>query len=232
MNALDLRSITAGYDHTPVLRGFDMTIPPGETVTLLGPSGCGKTTVLRVAASFLTPDSGTVYAAGAPVLHPDRNRFMVFQEPMQLLPWKTVIGNVLFSLSAIGVEKATARERAAAMLARLGLAGSQERFPHQLSGGMKQRVALARAFVLNPAVLLLDEPFASVDAPRRRELQDLLLDLVRIERPAVLFVTHDLDEAVRIGGRVLVMSRGGQIVAEETRPERERIGALLEQMHF
>lgn len=231
MNALELRSIVAGYDGAPVLRDFSLRVPAGETVTLLGPSGCGKTTVLRVAASFLVPVRGSVIAAGREVTRPDRHRFMVFQEPSQLLPWKTVMGNVLFALAAIDVHGAVATARAAAMLSRLGLAGSENRFPHQLSGGMKQRVALARAFVLNPAVLLMDEPFASVDAPRRRELQDLLLELVRVERPAVLFVTHDLDEAVRIGGRILVMSREGRIVAEERDPRRDRLAGLLAEQH-
>lgn len=231
MNALELRSVTVGYGGEPVLRDFSLVVPAGETVTLLGPSGCGKTTVLRVAASFLTPVSGSVLAAGRTVSRPDRNRFMVFQEQTQLLPWKTVIGNVLFALTAIDVHGADARDRAVRVLLRLGLAGTEDRFPHQLSGGMKQRVALARAFVLNPAVLLMDEPFASVDAPRRRELQDLLLELVRVERPAVLFVTHDLDEAVRIGGRVLVMSRKGIIVAEERHPKRERLAILLDEQH-
>lgn len=206
-------------------------IAPGETVTLLGASGCGKTTVLRVAASFLRPIEGAVYAGGRPVERPDRERFMVFQETDQLLPWKTVLGNVLFALGATGFTGAAARTHAREMLARLGLAGSENRFPHQLSGGMKQRVALARAFVLTPSVLLMDEPFASVDSPRRRELQDLLLELVRVERPAVLFVTHDIDEAVRIGGRVLVMSREGHIVAEERRAKRERIAAVMEEHH-
>lgn len=231
MNALELRGIRAGYGGVSVLHDFNLTIPAGETVTLLGPSGCGKTTVLRVAASFLTPETGTVRLAGRVVTQPDRRRFMVFQEPTQLLPWKTVIGNVLFALTAIGVHGTDARERAREMLARLGLAASVDSYPHQLSGGMKQRVALARAFVLNPAVLLMDEPFASVDAPRRRELQDLLLELVRVDRPAVLFVTHDLDEAARIGGRVLIMSREGRIDAEERDPHRGRLAGLLDEQH-
>ena len=190
---------------TPVLHGIDLHLRPGEFVAVLGASGCGKSTLLRLIAGLDTPTSGEITIGGRTVADCDPRCAMVFQEP-RLLPWRTVAQNV--ALGARGVPDA---QRPEAMLERVGLAGSERAWPHQLSGGMAQRVGLARAFVRKPAVLLLDEPFAALDAFTRLQMGDLLREVCRDRSRTVLLVTHDVDEALRLADRVVLL--GGKPAA-------------------
>jgi NitT/TauT family transport system ATP-binding protein len=240
--SLVLEKVTYRYpgEARAVLNKISLTIAPGEIVCVLGPSGCGKTTLLKVAASFLLPLTGTVTFGGAVVAGPDPDRIVVFQEQDQLFPWKTALGNVIFPLRHAGRHRGSPdqtersfRERAMAALAEVELRDDADRYPRQLSGGMRQRVALARAFVMEPAVLLLDEPFAAVDAPTRERLGLLLQRLQRTHNPGVLFVTHDMDEALRLGDRLVVLNRKGTVcLHEEAWPDpsalRSRIRAAME----
>ncbi len=222
--SLELEGVTFSYpgEPLPVLNDVSLAIIPGEVVCVLGPSGCGKTTLLKVAASFLAPSAGNVRFRGTVVSDPDPERIVVFQEQDQLFPWKTALGNVIFPLRHAGrslqhLENpgAPLRQRALNALAEVELRDDAARYPHQLSGGMRQRVALARAFVMEPAVLLLDEPFASVDAPTRKRLGMLLQRLQRSHNPGVLFVTHDMEEALRLGDRLVVLNRKGRVCLQE-----------------
>jgi ABC-type nitrate/sulfonate/bicarbonate transport system ATPase subunit len=183
----------------PVLRGVELEAAPGEFVAVLGPSGCGKSSLLRLVAGLDTPTAGQIRIGGRTVTDCDPRCAIVFQEP-RLLPWRTVAQNV--ALGARGVPDA---ETPAAMLERVGLAGSERAWPYQLSGGMAQRVALARAFVRKPAVLLLDEPFASLDAFTRLQMGDLLQETCRDRSRTVLLVTHDVDEALRLADRIVLL---------------------------
>ena len=192
-----------------VLRNIDLESAAGEFVAILGASGCGKSTLLRLIAGLDAPTTGQIRIGGQAVIDCDPRCAVVFQEP-RLLPWKTVAQNV--ALGARGVPNA---ETPASMLARVGLTGTERAWPHQLSGGMAQRVALVRAFVRKPAVLLLDEPFAALDAFTRLQMGDLLRETCRDRSRTVLLVTHDVDEALRLADRVVLL--GGKpagIIAE------------------
>ncbi len=196
------------------LRGVSVTVEPGEFVCLLGPSGCGKSTLLRIVAGLDRADRGEVLLDGRRVERPGWERAMVFQN-YGLLPWRTVLGNVELGLEIQGVPVQQRRPRALKEIARLGLAGFERHYPHQLSGGMQQRVGLARALVKNPSLLLMDEPFAAVDMHTREYLQEVLLGIWHEERRTVLFVTHSVEEAVFLGDRVVVMSaRPGRVYAD------------------
>jgi NitT/TauT family transport system ATP-binding protein len=233
---LELRAVSVRYpgetgntQKKGVLHEFSLSVKQGELLCILGPSGCGKTTTLKVAGSFILPNSGHVLLDGVPVHSPDPERVMVFQELDQLFPWKRVLHNVAVGLSAgvsertgDSVTRRTVGPAEADVLCRealeeVGLAASATLFPYQLSGGMKQRVALARAFVGRPRLLLMDEPFGSVDAPQRHDLQNLLRRLLRDHHGTAVFVTHDLEEALRLGTRILVMGPDGSIRLEEHR---------------
>jgi NitT/TauT family transport system ATP-binding protein len=207
-----------------------LEIATGEFVCLVGPSGCGKTTLINLMAGFEKPTSGTVTIDGNPVKGTDPDHIMIFQE-YGLYPWRTVLGNVLFALEAKGIKGKEAIEKAKEYVDLVGLTKAMGSFPHQLSGGMKQRVAIARALAVEPSVLFLDEPFGALDAFTRMYLQDELLRLWQQKRPTVVFVTHDLDEAVYLGGRVVLMAPGPgrvQKVIDIPLPwPRERIGASL-----
>lgn len=182
-----------------VLQGVNLSIDPGEFLVILGPSGCGKSTLLRMIAGLDHPTSGTVRLGEEPVTDVDPRCAVVFQEP-RLFPWRTVTGNV--ELGQRG-EKGGLSPRA--ILERVGLAGFDDAFPHQLSGGMAQRAALARALIGRPEVLLLDEPFAALDALTRIQMQDLLVETFRNPRPTVVMVTHDVDEALRLADRIVIL---------------------------
>lgn len=206
---LSLRDVMKGYT-TPqgfqcVLQQLDLDIRAGEFVCLVGPSGCGKTTLINLMAGFELPSSGTVTIDGAPVQGPHPDRIMLFQD-YGLFPWRTVLGNLLFALQARGISRREAREQAMDALALVGLQQAADKHPHQLSGGMQQRVALARALAVQPSVLFLDEPFAALDAFTRMRLQDELLQIWEDRRPTVVFVTHDLDEAITLGQTVVLMA--------------------------
>ncbi len=192
-----------------VLHQVDLTVAPGEFLAVLGPSGCGKSTLLRLIAGLDQPSAGEIRLGGQFVTKADPRCAVVFQEP-RLFPWKQVAGNV-----AVGARRSKDHEGSEAWLARVGLTGFAASYPHQLSGGMAQRVALARALIGDPEVLLLDEPFAALDALTRMHMQDLLADVCRQVRPTVVMVTHDVDEALHLADRIVVMGdRPSSIIAD------------------
>src|SRR6478735_3833522 len=177
-----------------------------EFVAIVGPSGCGKTTCLRMAAGLESPTSGTVSVGGRPVTGPGPDRAVVFQQ-FALFPWKTVHENIDFGLRSKGLGEAERRQRIEKQLELMSLQGYESAFPHQLSGGMQQRVAIARSYVLDPGVLLMDEPFGSLDAQTRVVMQEELVTLSRVNPRTVLFITHSVEEAVYLADRVVVMTR-------------------------
>jgi NitT/TauT family transport system ATP-binding protein len=186
-----------------------------DRLVLLGPSGCGKSTLLKAIAGFLRPVEGRIALKGKPIDGPGPDRMMVFQEFDQLLPWKTVSANVTFPMIVNGVPREEARARASDAIAKVNLTKFAGVYPHMLSGGMKQRVAIARAMAMKPDVLLMDEPYAALDALTRRKMQDELLQLWQDVRFTVVFVTHSIEEAVVIGSRIVVLSpHPGQVRAE------------------
>jgi len=217
---LDVRGVTLQYktrDHlvTATYR-VDFAVHPSDRFILLGPSGCGKSTLLKAVGGYLAPVEGEIRLKGEVVTKPGPDRMMVFQEFDQLLPWKSVIENVLFPLVASGrLPRAAALDRARAAIDKVNLTKFSDSLPHTLSGGMKQRVAIARAMAMEPAILLMDEPFAALDALTRRKMQDELLALWEDTRFTVLFVTHSIPEAIRVGSRILLLSpHPGQVKAE------------------
>ena len=199
---------------TLALQPTSFTVAPGEFVAILGPSGCGKSTLLRIVAGLDQPTAGSVALDGAPVTRPGPDRGMVFQS-YTLFPWLTVERNIRYGLEERGLPEAEQRAIAARFIDRTGLRGFENHWPRQLSGGMQQRCALARALANDPEILLLDEPFGALDHQTRELMQELLLEIWQADRKTVLFVTHDIDEAVFLANRVLVMSaRPGRIKAE------------------
>jgi NitT/TauT family transport system ATP-binding protein len=189
----------------PALGGIDLDVAARELVCLLGPSGCGKSTLLNIVAGFLAPTTGRVLVDGTPVTGPGADRGVVFQEYV-LFPWLTVTGNVEFGLTLTGAPAEVRRRTAARYVEMVGLRAHAEKFPVQLSGGMKQRVAIARALANNPSIILMDEPFGALDAQTREILQDELSKIQRVEHKTVIFVTHSIREAVYLGDRVVVMT--------------------------
>ena len=191
----------------PALGGVDFDIRPNEFLSIIGPSGCGKTTLLRIIASLAEADAGEVVIDGRTVTEPGPDRAMVFQQ-FGLFPWKTVLDNVMFPLTLRKMSKDEANQRAMDQLRRVGLDRFTTSHPHQLSGGMQQRVGLARALATEPDILLMDEPFGAIDAQTREYMQEELMKIWWETRKTVVFVTHDLDEAVMLSDRILVLSRG------------------------
>jgi NitT/TauT family transport system ATP-binding protein len=189
----------------PALGGIDLDVAARELVCLLGPSGCGKSTLLNIVAGFLAPTTGRVLVDGTPVTGPGADRGVVFQEYV-LFPWITVTGNVEFGLTLTGAPAEVRRRTAARYVEMVGLRAHAEKFPVQLSGGMKQRVAIARALANSPSIILMDEPFGALDAQTREILQDELSKIQRVEHKTVIFVTHSIREAVYLGDRVVVMT--------------------------
>src|SRR3954471_24089072 len=194
--------------------GFE--VYEGDRYVLLGPSGCGKSSLLKAIGGFLPPVAGAIRLAGRRIERPGSDRMMVFQEFDQLLPWKTVLGNVMFPLTVNRrMPKAEATEHARSLLAKVNLSRFENIYPHMLSGGMKQRVAIAPALAVEPAVLLMDEPFAALDALTRRKMQEELKALWDDVGFTVLFVTHSIEEALLVGSRILVLSpHPGRVKAE------------------
>lgn len=203
---LTMTGVGHAYDGHPVLEDIDLRLEPGQVLAIVGRSGCGKTTLLQIASGLIAPSRGRV-----------ENRFRrpayVFQEP-RLLPWRTAWQNIAFGLKAAGASAAEQRRVASALIERLGLAGAADKYPHELSGGMRQRVALGRALAIEPDLLLLDEPFGALDPGLRADMQRLVLDLLAERQVAALFVTHDLTEAVRMGDALIALSPApGRIIA-------------------
>lgn len=190
----------------PAIDRVDLTVADKEFVALVGPSGCGKTTCLRLAAGFEVPSSGRVLVGGLPVPGPGPDRAVVFQQ-FALFPWKNVADNIAFGLRNRRTPKVDQSQQVAAIIKLMGLEGYETAFPHQLSGGMQQRVAIARAYVLDPQVLLMDEPFGALDAQTRIVMQEELVRIARVNPRTVLFITHAVDEAVFLADRVAVMTR-------------------------
>ena len=190
---------------------LSLEVNDGELMTIVGPSGCGKSTVLDLVAGLASPVSGSVRVDGKKITGPGLDRGVVFQQ-YTLLPWRTAEGNMQFALEAAGYKREERKERAARYLALVGLSDSAGRYPHELSGGMRQRVAIARALSYEPEVLLMDEPYGALDAQTRERLQEELIDIWKRTGTTILFITHDIDEAVYLGQRVAVMSsRPGRI---------------------
>jgi NitT/TauT family transport system ATP-binding protein len=189
------------------VRDVSLAIAEGEFVSVVGPTGCGKSTLLNVAAGLLRPSSGTVRVLGAPLAGINRRAGYMFQTEA-LMPWRSAVANVTAGLEFAGVDRAAARERAVDWLARVGLAGFGDRYPHQLSGGMRKRVSLAQMLILDPPILLMDEPFSALDIQTRQLMENELLELWSANRKSVIFITHDLEEAISLSDRVVVLSAG------------------------
>lgn len=207
--------VMQGRKHVPleVLQDVSLTVRPGEFVSVTGMTGCGKTTLLRLLMGVEPASSGRVLVDGREVSSPAGDRAMVFQHA-ELFPWRSALGNVEFGLEVQGVARAERMDRARAYLGLVGLRDAEERFPHELSGGMRQRVGMARALAIEPGALLMDEPFGAVDAQTRESLQHQLLQIHALSGQTIVFVTHDLDEAVLLADRVVMMSpRPGRVHA-------------------
>ena len=227
MSAITLENVSLSFAARPqpftVLEDISLSLNKGGFVVLLGPSGCGKSTILNLVAGFTQPDRGRVAAGGKPVRAPGPDRGMIFQQP-NLFPWLSVLENVTFGPRLGKYRKQETNARALDWLGRVGLKGFEHHAPWQLSGGMKQRVALARAWLPGPEVLLLDEPFGALDAQTRLMMQELLREAWLSTGTTLLFVTHDVEEALFLADRILIMSaKPGKIVEEIILPfDRER----------
>jgi NitT/TauT family transport system ATP-binding protein len=208
---------------TRALEGVTFDVPTGELTSLIGPSGCGKTTTLKIVAGLIRATSGQVIVEGKPVTGPGPERAFVFQD-FALLPWATVLRNVAFGLELRGMPKAEREAIAHEYIARTNLTGFEHHYPHQISGGMRQRAGLARALAVNADILLMDEPFASVDEQIRRTFQEDLLRLLAVERKTVLFVTHSIEEAVYVSDQIVILTRGPGRVTNVVRPQIPRDG--------
>ena len=228
--ALALEHVTCTFasrehpgDRYTAVRDTTLTVGEGEFVSVVGPTGCGKSTLLNVAAGLLAPSSGEVRVLGGALTGINRNAGYMFQAD-SLMPWRSALDNVLAGLQFAGVDEREAEARANAWLSRVGLTGFARRFPHQLSGGMRKRVALAQMLILDPKILLMDEPFSALDVQTRQLMENELLELWSADRKSVLFITHDLEEAIALSDRVIVLSAGpethpiGEFVIDLPRP--------------
>ncbi len=217
---LDVDGVTLRYKTPAVVitatERVSFSVNPSDRFVLLGPSGCGKSTLLKAVGGYIKPSEGAIRIKGREVVEPGADRMMVFQEFDQLLPWRTVLENVMFPLvEARGMTQAQAREKATAAVEKVNLTRAIDSYPHMLSGGMKQRVAIARGMAMEPDILLMDEPFAALDALTRRTCQDELLQLWNETQFTVMFVTHSIAEAIKIGNRILLLSpHPGRVKAE------------------
>ncbi|MDP9281304.1 MAG: ABC transporter ATP-binding protein [Chloroflexota bacterium] len=214
--AIEINAVSAGYGSGAVVSDVDLTIGAGEVVALVGRSGTGKTTILRLAAGLIAPSTGTVrLLGGAPDNARRRKRLGLVAQDARLHPWRTVLDNVRLALEVNANARVNGHVSPSEWLARMGVADAADAYPHQLSGGMRQRVALARALVIDPEVLLMDEPLASLDELTREDLRILLLRMWEATARCVLYVTHDVEEAVLLADRVAVLAgRPARLVAE------------------
>ena len=189
------------------VKGIDLTVMPGKFVSIVGPTGCGKSTVLNMAAGLMAPSEGEARSFGAPVVGVNRRASYMFQQDA-LLPWKTVLDNVSLGLIMRGVKKKEAADEARRWLTKVGLSNFEDRYPHQLSGGMRKRTSIAQAWIVNPDILLMDEPFSALDVQTRQIMENELLDIWQESSKAVIFITHDLDEAIALSDEVVLLSAG------------------------
>ena len=223
---LNTDSINVVYQESLIaLQNVSLDIPVAKLTAILGPSGCGKTTLLKVIAGLIKPTSGSVKVRGKEIEGPGPDRALVFQD-FALLPWATVLQNVGFGLRARGVPKKEREETSLHYIKEVGLLGFEDKYPHQLSGGMRQRTGLARALTINSDILLMDEPFSAVDEQMRRKLQEDLLNLLKVENKTVIFVTHSIEEAVYLADQVIILSGRPGSVAEIVYPKIDRTGEI------
>ncbi|MBT8458980.1 MAG: ABC transporter ATP-binding protein [Boseongicola sp.] len=220
-SAVSTRNISKNYGDVEALRDLSLEFPRGQLTSLLGPSGCGKTTLLKIIAGLLEPTSGEVEVNGKKVTGPGPDRAFVFQD-FALLPWATVMRNVAFGLEMRGVAKSEREAISEKYIKEVGLAGFEQSYPHELSGGMRQRVGLARALSVDSEVLLMDEPFSAVDEQTRRKFQEDLLALVQNENKTFLFVTHSIEEAVYVSDQIAILLPRPSRVHEIIRPSNFR----------
>ena len=203
---ISFRGVNHAFGTRPILQDINLTVGQSEFVCMVGPSGCGKTTLLRFLGGLMSPTSGEVTFAGKPVRGPAREISFMFQDYSKaLLPWRTAAGNVSLALEATGVPAGQRAVRIHELLQKVGLAGHADHYPAQLSGGMQQRVQIARCLAQEPSVLLMDEPFGALDAMTRQTLQDEILRIIAASQTTVVFVTHDLEEAIYLGDRVVAL---------------------------
>lgn len=217
---LSVRNLTKQFadDHSVILENVDLDVEEKEFLCILGPSGCGKTTLLRCIAGF-EDYTGEIRREDKLIREPDTDRIMVFQDFNQLFPWKTVKKNIQFPLTIKGIKDKNELERIAAEAIEIvGLKGYENYYPHQLSGGMKQRVAIAKALALKPEIILMDEPFAALDAMTRTKLQNELLAISQKSDCTFMFVTHNIQEAIILGTRILVFGEKGKILVDKKNP--------------
>lgn len=231
---LEVQGVTLQYKTTEHLvtatYRVDFQVLKSDRFVLLGPSGCGKSSLLKAVGGYMPASEGSIRLKGVPVTQPGPDRMMVFQEFDQLLPWKTVLENVMFPLTASGTLRGSAaRERALSYIDKVSLSAFADSYPHTLSGGMKQRVSIARGMAMEPDILLMDEPFAALDALTRRKMQDELMQLWDDTQFTVLFVTHSIPEAIRLGNRILLLTpHPGQVKAELNSLPRHHSDAIAE----
>jgi len=207
LNDVDVSFRLADGGSYKAVQSASLDVADGEFVSIVGPTGCGKSTLLNVAAGLIAPSNGTATIFGSPLPGLNRQAGYLFQAEA-LFPWKTAAENVAIGLEIAGTAKAEARERAQSWLTRVGIGGFGDRYPHMLSGGQRKRVGLVQVLIRDPKILLMDEPFGPLDAQTRQIMGNLLLDLWSADRKAVLFVTHDLEEAIALSDRVVIMSAG------------------------
>ena len=238
MKSLVLKNLSKTYfdpyagSQVTAISDVSLSVAPGEFVSIVGPSGCGKTTILNMVAGFLPASGGEILVDGNPVRGPGADRGVVFQS-FALFPWKTVLENVAFGPKMRGVARAQREAIAREFLALAGLTQAADRYPNELSGGMQQRVGVVRALANNPEVLLMDEPFASVDAQTRMTLQEELTRIWQARRPTIIFITHDVSEAVFLANRVVVLSKGLVLKELEVALPRPRVwDKLIEDAAF
>ena len=220
---VEVRGISKNYGNVEALRSIDLDFPRGKLTSLLGPSGCGKTTLLKIIAGLIKADAGTISIDGKQVSMPGPERAFVFQD-FALMPWATVMRNVAFGLELRGTDKAEREDIARHYIDEVGLGGFGDKYPHELSGGMRQRVGLARALSVDADVLLLDEPFSAVDEQNRRKFQEDLIRLRTNQNKTFIFVTHSIEEAVYISDRIVLLSPRPGRVSRIIEPAIDRSG--------
>ncbi|OPG10161.1 ABC transporter ATP-binding protein [Streptomyces sp. GKU 895] len=216
-----MRAAALGRPHAPAVTGVDLDVAPGEILTVVGPSGCGKSTLLRTLAGLLAPLGGEAAQDGRPLTGPSADRALVFQEDA-LLPWRTLRANVELPLAIKGLARTDRRRQAESWLARVGLTEQSRHLPHRVSGGQRQRAQLARALAGRPRAVLMDEPFGALDAQTRAGMQDLLVEVLQGTGATVVFVTHDVDEALFLGDRVALLGNGRLAAVREVPRPRDR----------